>query len=189
MQCFEDLVSSYQKDLWFPQLDCFGISLNKLARHMPISRYVRQERVHPTGRPKPGPGGGNPGRLPVPLPKQNRQRYQLRPSLVNLPGDRQRRVGSCIDAHGENNTARGVPLARPAEWEKRSFLPYYEPPRRGNDLKALIKDSLKLERASIDFFQKLALKTRDSDLITYRMAMDVMAEEARDEQRISALVE
>src|SRR6266516_3271926 len=83
----------------------------------------------------------------------------------------------------------GVPLARPAEWEKRSFLPYYEPPRRGNDLKALIKDSLKLERASIDFFQKLALKTRDSDLITYRMAMDVMAEEARDEQRISALVE
>ncbi len=56
-------------------------------------------------------------------------------------------------------------------------------------MKALIKDSLKLERASIDFFQKLALKTRDSDLITYRMAMDVMAEEARDEQRISALVE
>ncbi len=56
-------------------------------------------------------------------------------------------------------------------------------------MKALIKDSLKLERASIDFFTKLALKTRDSDLITYRMAMDVMAEEARDEQRISALVE
>ncbi len=119
---------------------------------MPISTYVRQERVHLTGRPKPGPGGGNPGRLPV---------IQL----------------------------GGVPLARPAEWEKRSFLPYYEPPRRGNDLKALIKDSLKLERASIDFFTKLALKTRDSDLITYRMAMDVMAEEARDEQRISALVE
>ncbi len=73
--------------------------------------------------------------------------------------------------------------------ETLAFLPYYEPPRRGNDLKALIKDSLKLERASIDFFTKLALKTRDSDLITYRMAMDVMAEEARDEQRISALVE
>src|SRR2546426_620820 len=27
----------------------------------------------------------------------------------------------------------GVPLAKPTEWEKRSFLPYYEPPRRGND--------------------------------------------------------
>src|SRR2546430_2621209 len=80
----------------------------------------------------------------------------------------------------------GVPLARPAEWEKRSFLPYYEPPRRGNDLKALIKDSLKLERASIDFFQKLALKTRDSDMITYAMAMNVMAEETRDEERISS---
>src|SRR5438094_10150204 len=61
-----------QKDLWFPQLHCFRISLNKLTRHMPISTYVRQERVHLTGRPKPGPGGGNPGSLPVPLPKQDR---------------------------------------------------------------------------------------------------------------------
>lgn len=83
----------------------------------------------------------------------------------------------------------GVPVARPAEWEKKSFHPYSEPPRRGNDLKALIKDSLKMERASIEFFQKLALKTRDSDLITYRMAMDVMTEEASDEQKISVLVE
>src|SRR6059036_3957003 len=53
----------------------------------------------------------------------------------------------------------GVPVSRPVEMEKRSFLSYSEPPRRGNDLKALVKDGLKLERASIDFFQKLALKT------------------------------
>src|SRR5438309_2905642 len=60
------------RDLWFPQLQCFRISLNKLTRYMPISTYVRQERVHLTGRPKPGPGGGNPGSLPVPLPEQDR---------------------------------------------------------------------------------------------------------------------
>lgn len=83
----------------------------------------------------------------------------------------------------------GVPVARPAELEKRSFLPYSEPPRRGNDLKALIKDGLKLERASIDFFQKLALKTRDSDMVTYRIAMDVMAQEAGDEQKLAALLD
>lgn len=83
----------------------------------------------------------------------------------------------------------GVPVARPAELEKRSFLPYSEPPRRGNDLKALIKDGLKLERASIEFFQKLAVKTRDSDMVTYRIAMDVMAEEARDEQKLAALMD
>jgi bacterioferritin len=83
----------------------------------------------------------------------------------------------------------GVPVARPAELEKRSFLPYYEPPRRGNDLKALIKDGLKLERASIDFFQKLAVKTRDSDMITYKIAMDVMAQEAGDEQKLAALLD
>src|ERR1700745_3706950 len=65
----------------------------------------------------------------------------------------------------------GVPVSRPAEWEKRSFLPYSEPPRRGNDLKALIKDSLRLERASIDFFQKLALKNGGRDLIISLMGM------------------
>ncbi len=83
----------------------------------------------------------------------------------------------------------GVPVARPAELEKRSFLPYSEPPRRGNDLKALIKDGLKLERASIEFFQKLAVKTRDSDMVTYKIAMDVMAQEAGDEQKLAALLD
>lgn len=83
----------------------------------------------------------------------------------------------------------GVPVSRPVELEKKSFLPYYEPPRRGNDLKVLIKDGLKLERASIDFFQKLAIRTRDTDLVTYRMAMDIMAQEAGDEQRLAALLD
>ncbi len=83
----------------------------------------------------------------------------------------------------------GVPVSRPAEMEKRSFLSYSEPPRRGNDLKALVKDGLKLERASIDFFQKLALKTRDSDLVTHKMAMDVLAHEAGDEQKLASLLD
>ncbi len=83
----------------------------------------------------------------------------------------------------------GVPVSRPVEWEKRSFHPFADPPRRGNDLRSLIKDSLKLERAAIEFFQRLAVKTRDTDLITYRMAMDVMAEEASDEQKLAALLD
>src|SRR2546428_6621779 len=107
MECLADSIAYCLMDLWFPQLHCFRISLNKLTRHMPISTYVRQERFHLTGRPKPGPGWGNPGCLPVPLPKQDRQRYQLCPSRIYLPGDRQGRVGSCIDLNGANNPARG----------------------------------------------------------------------------------
>ena len=83
----------------------------------------------------------------------------------------------------------GVPVSRPAELEKKSYVSYSEPPRRGNDLRALIKDGLKLERASIEFFQRLAMKTRDSDLVTYKMAMDVMAHEAGDEQKLAALLD
>ena len=83
----------------------------------------------------------------------------------------------------------GVPVSRPVELEKRSFLQYSEPPRRGNDLRALIKDGLKMERASIEFFQRLAMKTRDTDMVTYKMAMDVLAQEAGDEQKLAALLD
>src|SRR5260370_25691262 len=95
-----DSLAARPRDLWFPQLLSFRISLNKLTRHMPISTYVRQERVHLTGRPKPGPGGGNPGTLPEPLPTQDRNRDQLCPSLVNLPGDRDRRSSSFLNPTG-----------------------------------------------------------------------------------------
>src|SRR5713226_1448581 len=118
-----DSLAARPRDLWFPQLLSFGISLNKLTRHMPISTYVRQERVHLTGRPKPGPGGGNPGSLPVPLPKQNRHRHQLRPSLVNLPGDRERRVGSCLDPNGENNPTRGRSPRKAGRMGEEKFSP------------------------------------------------------------------
>lgn len=83
----------------------------------------------------------------------------------------------------------GVPLSRPVEWEKKSFHTFGEPPRRGNDLRALIKDSLKLERSAIEFYQRLAMKTRDSDLVTYRIAMDVMAEEAGEERKLASLLD
>ncbi len=83
----------------------------------------------------------------------------------------------------------GVPLSRPTEWEKKSFHPYTEPPRRGNDLKAMIKDSLRLERSAVEFYQRLASKTRDSDLITYKLAVDAMADEASEEQKLAALLD
>jgi bacterioferritin len=83
----------------------------------------------------------------------------------------------------------GIPLSRPMEWEKRSFHNFGEPPRKGNDLRALIRDSLKLERSAIEFYQRLAMKTRDSDLVTYRIAMDVMSEEAGEERRLASLLD
>ena len=83
----------------------------------------------------------------------------------------------------------GIPISKPTEWEKKSFHPYTEPPRRGNDLKAMIRDSLKLERSAVDFYQRLAGKTKDTDLITYKLAIDAMAEEANEAQKLQALLE
>ena len=83
----------------------------------------------------------------------------------------------------------GIPISKPTEWEKKSFHPYTEPPRRGNDLKAMIKDSLKLERAAVEFYQRLAGKTKDSDLITYKLAIDAMVDEASEEQKLAALLD
>ena len=83
----------------------------------------------------------------------------------------------------------GIPVSKPAEWEKRTFHTYTEPPRRGNDLKAMIRDSLKLERSAVEFYQKLANKTKDSDLITYKLAVDALADEANEVQSLQALLE
>jgi len=83
----------------------------------------------------------------------------------------------------------GVPISKPVEIEKRSFHPYTEPPRRGNDLKAVIKDGLKLERSAVEFYQHLATKIRDSDPVTHRLVMDVMVDEAKDEQKLAALLD
>ncbi len=83
----------------------------------------------------------------------------------------------------------GIPVSRPAEWEKRTFHPYTEPPRRGGDLKAIVRDALKLERSAVEFYQRLAMKTRDSDVITYKLAIDTLVDEKNEEQRLVALQE
>ena len=83
----------------------------------------------------------------------------------------------------------GVPISKAAEMEKKSFHSYTDPPRRGNDLKAVIKDGLKVERSAVEFYQRLAMKARDSDPITYQLVMDVMVDEAKDEQRLAALLD
>jgi len=53
----------------------------------------------------------------------------------------------------------------------------------------MIKDSLKLERSSLEFYQRLATKTRDTDMVTHKMAMDAMADEAREERKLTALLD
>ncbi len=83
----------------------------------------------------------------------------------------------------------GIPVSKPVEWEKKAFFSYSDPPRRGNDLKAMIKESLKLERSSLEFYQRLASKTRDTDMVTHKMAMDAMADEAREERKLTALLD
>ena len=53
----------------------------------------------------------------------------------------------------------------------------------------MIRDSLKLERSAVEFYQKLANKTKDSDLITYKLAVDALADEANEVQSLQALLE
>jgi bacterioferritin len=83
----------------------------------------------------------------------------------------------------------GVPISKPVEWEKRAFYSPPEPPRRGNDLKSMIKESLRLERASLEFYQRLATKTRDTDMVTHKMALDAISDEAREERKLTALLD
>ncbi len=89
----------------------------------------------------------------------------------------------------------GIPVSRPLEWEKRSFNPYAEPPRKGGaprkggDLKAMVRDALKFERSAVEFYQRLAQRTRDTDIITYQLVIDTLVDEKNEEHKLVALQE
>ncbi len=83
----------------------------------------------------------------------------------------------------------GRPLARPSEWESQSYVKYYEPPKNPRDLKPMLKDSLAVERVAIEFYRDLVQKTEGKDAVTYSLAMELLADEVKDEEFLESLLE
>lgn len=83
----------------------------------------------------------------------------------------------------------GRPLARPSEWESQSYVKYYEPPRNPRDLKPMLEESLAVERVAIEFYRDLVRKTEGKDAVTHLLAMELLADEVKDEEYLEGLLE
>lgn len=82
----------------------------------------------------------------------------------------------------------GRPLTTTSDFEKVGYTPYQEPPKDRTDIQKMVRDSLKGERAAIQFYKDLADFCHDVDLVTYRMALDALADEVEDEERLENLL-
>ena len=82
----------------------------------------------------------------------------------------------------------GRPVANPKEAAELSYVDYQEPPKDETDLKAMLEDSLKGERAAIRFYKHLFDTTRDVDPVTADLARQALADEVSDETEIERLL-
>jgi bacterioferritin len=75
----------------------------------------------------------------------------------------------------------GRPFSRPSQGESLAYVPYEDPPEDPTDLRKMIEDSLKGERAAIRFYHELYMKTQHSDPVTAALAQEALADEVADE--------
>lgn len=83
----------------------------------------------------------------------------------------------------------GRPLVSTKEFEKAAYTQYQEPPKSRKELEKMVQDSLVGERAAIQFYKDLADFCRVADPVTYRLALDALADEIDDEEKLENLLD
>jgi bacterioferritin len=83
----------------------------------------------------------------------------------------------------------GEPLVSPSEAGQRSYVEYQPPPKEVTDLRQMLTDSLKGERAAISFYRQLFDKTREIDPVTADIARNALIDEIDDEDEMERLLE
>lgn len=82
----------------------------------------------------------------------------------------------------------GRPLARTSEFDPHTYAPYQEPPMERTAIREMVEGSLEGERKAILFYQELAAFTKDVDPVTWKMALEALADEVRDEEDLENLL-
>jgi bacterioferritin len=94
--------------------------------------------------------------------------------------------------HAEMLTERilqlgGTPILKPEDWYKMTNCGYDSP--EDPSVKALLRQNIKGEQCAIEVYRKLAEATKDKDVITYHLALEIMKEEVEHEDDLESLLE
>ena len=76
----------------------------------------------------------------------------------------------------------GTPVLDPAKLNEAAFAKWVNPPAKGAHT-SYLKQALGFEREAITFYKALAEKTRDVDLVTWKMVVEILADEVEDEEK------
>ena len=81
----------------------------------------------------------------------------------------------------------GQPLLSPEDWYKMTNCGYDAP--EDPSVVALLEQNIKGEQCAIEAYKALADTVKDKDVVTYKMAVEILADEVEHEEDLQALLE
>ncbi len=81
----------------------------------------------------------------------------------------------------------GTPILSPEDWYKQTNCGYDAP--KDPNVKALLKQNIKGEQCAIETYKKLADAVKGNDVITYHLALEIMADEVEHEEDLESILE
>jgi bacterioferritin len=81
----------------------------------------------------------------------------------------------------------GTPILKPEEWYQQTNCGY-DPPD-DEYVKTIIQQNIKGEQCAIDVYKKIMDSTKDKDMLTYNMALQILEDEVEHEEDLQSLQE
>lgn len=113
---------------------------------------------------------------------------KMRPAVVaeleEHASDELRHAGMLVE---RINTLGGTPLIDPKTFEAESNCGY-DAPVNPNTLE-LLKQNIKGEQCAIEVYNKLLIATKDKDVITHHVVLEILKDEVEHEEDLQAMLE
>ena len=81
----------------------------------------------------------------------------------------------------------GTPLLRPSDWERVTNCGYEAP--EDFDIKAVLEQNIKGEQCAIKVYHELVAMTRENDLVTHSLVLEILGDEIEHEDDLQSLLE
>jgi len=81
----------------------------------------------------------------------------------------------------------GTPILKPEDWYKFTNCGYEVP--KDPSTKKLLEQNLKGERCAIEVYHKLLEYTKDKDVVTYGILLEILKDELKHEEDLESLLE
>ena len=85
------------------------------------------------------------------------------------------------------NQLGGTPILDPKEWFDNSNCGYATP--SDPHIKKIVAQNIEGEQCAIDVYKKMSDMTKDKDVVTYNMALSILADEIEHEDDLQTLLE